>query len=180
MITFRAPLRDGFHWCFFHSRAEKMSLFDLRKQSSGRNARVLNCSAVWRTTCNARTGTGSVLIAQTDRIRGRVATPEQKSRGGPHTYINCDPILNISGALESWFQQGFPLHKGKKNSSHFGSAKVAILDDPDKGYLSWCLFSAFFGTFDSSKQRRYPLWEGAQNSSQFEAIKPTISNYPEY
>ena len=53
-------------------------------------------------------------------------------RGGPHTYINCDPIFNIFGAFESWFQQRFLLHKGKKNSSHFGSPKVAILDDPEK------------------------------------------------
>ena len=54
------------------------------------------------------------------------------SRGGPHRYINCDPIFNIFGAFELWFQQIFLLHKGKKNSSHFGSPKVAILDDPEK------------------------------------------------
>ena len=57
---------------------------------------------------------------------------KNKRRGGPHTYINCDPIFNIFGAFESWFQQRFLLHKGKKNSSHFGSPKVAILDDPEK------------------------------------------------
>ena len=52
-------------------------------------------------------------------------------RGGPHTYINCDPILSFLGACESWFQQRFLLHKGEKNSCHFGSEKVAILDDPE-------------------------------------------------
>ena len=164
MITFRAPLRDGFHWCFFHSRADKMSLLDLRKVEE-----TPGCWTALTVKLHPR------RFRQPIRLRDAFDT-----RGGPHTYINCDPILNISGALESWFQQGFPLHKGKKNSSHFGSAKVAILDDPDKGYLFWSLFSAFFGTFDSSKQRGYPLWEGTQNSSQFEAIKPTISNYPEY
>ena len=55
-----------------------------------------------------------------------------RSRGGPHTYINCDPILSFLGACESWFQQRFLVHKGEKNSCHFGSEKVAILDDPER------------------------------------------------
>ena len=58
------------------------------------------------------------------------------SRGGPHTwYINCvipNFLYIYRNMFESWFQQRFLLHKGKKNSSHFGSPKVAILDDPEK------------------------------------------------
>ena len=64
--------------------------------------------------------------------------------GRIHTYINCDPIFNLFVEFESWFQQRFLLHKGKKNSSHFGSSKVArILDDPEKWPFSihiQCLF----------------------------------------
>ena len=63
------------------------------------------------------------------RCWGRCRT---KTRGGPHTYINCDPILSFLGACESWFQQRFLVHKGEKNSCHFGSEKVAILDDPER------------------------------------------------
>ena len=79
-------------------------------------------------------GDVQLLWNRTCSRRAVLSFPRQSvgnARGGPHTYINCDPILSFLGACESWFQQRFLLHKGEKNSCHFGSEKVAILDDPE-------------------------------------------------
>ena len=55
---------------------------------------MLNCSAV-------ADGFGEEDEDDDDSLFDELVDDGGNARGGPHTYINCDPILSFLGACES-------------------------------------------------------------------------------
>ena len=122
MITFELPWDTGFLDVLSTLERKKHHFLTFEKWKKRQGAELL-----WHDTQSSTTQSSTRVIPN---LRNP-SSSFRNLRGGPHTYINCDPILSFLGACESWFQQRFLLHKGEKNSCHFGSEKVAILDDPE-------------------------------------------------